>query len=76
MDLRRVDALFGAMVAPIAGMAEFIQIFTLKIAQRFDGGDDFYSMCMGCSPRVYYTGRALPFHLVGFLGYEMFPVPS
>jgi hypothetical protein len=56
MDLRRVVALFGAMVAPLAGMAEFMQIFTLKIAQRFDGGDGFCSVCMRCSPKVYYTG--------------------
>jgi hypothetical protein len=43
IDLRRVEALFGDMVAPMTGMTEFMRIFTMKIARRFDGGDGFYS---------------------------------
>jgi hypothetical protein len=46
IDLRRVVALFGDMVAPMAGMIAFMGIFTLKIAWRFDGGD-------GCSTHVH-----------------------
>jgi hypothetical protein len=30
----------------MAGMIKFIRIFTLKIAQRFDEGDDFYRVCL------------------------------
>jgi hypothetical protein len=56
MDWRRVVALFGAMVAPMAGTTRFMRILTLKIARRFDGGDGFYSVCMRYSLRVYYTG--------------------
>jgi hypothetical protein len=47
--------LFGAMVAPMAGMTEFMRIFTLNIARWFDGGDVFCSVCMRYSLRVYYT---------------------
>jgi hypothetical protein len=55
MDLRGVVVLFGAMVAPMAGMIKFMQILTLKIAQRFDGGDGFCSVCMRHLLSVYYT---------------------
>jgi hypothetical protein len=58
------------------GTTEFMRILTLKIAQRFDGGDGFGSVCMRHSLSVYYTGWALPFHLVGVSGYAMFSVPS
>jgi hypothetical protein len=30
----------------MAGTIEFMRIFILKIARRFDGGDDFCSVCM------------------------------
>jgi hypothetical protein len=56
MDLRRVVALFGAMVALMEGMIKFMRILTLKIARRFDGGDGFCSVCMRHSLSVYYTG--------------------
>jgi hypothetical protein len=56
MDWHSVVALFGAMVAPMAGMTRFMQILTLKIARRFDGGDGFCSVCTRNSLRVYYTG--------------------
>jgi hypothetical protein len=39
MDFRGVVALFGAMVASMAGTTEFMRIFILKIARRFNGGD-------------------------------------
>jgi hypothetical protein len=53
MDLRRAVALSGAMVALMAGMTEFMRIFTMKIARWFDGGDGFCSVCMRHSLRVY-----------------------
>jgi hypothetical protein len=56
MDLRKAVALFGAMVASMAGMTEFMWILTLKIAWRFDGGDGFCSVYMRHLVRVYFTG--------------------
>jgi hypothetical protein len=52
MDTHREVALFGIMVGSMARTTEFMWIFTLKIARRFDGGDGFYSVCMTNSLRV------------------------
>jgi hypothetical protein len=56
MDARREVALFGVVVASMAGTTKFMWIFTLKIAQRFDGGDGFCSVCIRYSLRVFLTG--------------------
>jgi hypothetical protein len=48
----REEALFGAMVASLAGSAKFMWILTLKIAWRFDGGDNFRSVYMRYSLSV------------------------
>jgi hypothetical protein len=49
---RRHEALSGAMVASSAGPTKFMRILTMKIARRFDGGDDIYSVYMMCSLSV------------------------
>jgi hypothetical protein len=46
-------ALSGVMVSSTAGTTKFMRIFTLKIARWVDGADDFYSICMRSSLRVY-----------------------
>jgi hypothetical protein len=38
------EALSGTMVASSAGSAKFMRILTLKIAWKFDGGDDLCSV--------------------------------
>jgi hypothetical protein len=43
MCARMEEVLSGAMVASSAGFAKFVQILTMKIARRFDGGDNFCS---------------------------------
>jgi hypothetical protein len=45
-------ALFGIVVGSMARTTEFMWIFTMKIARRFDGGDGFCSVCMMNSLRV------------------------
>jgi hypothetical protein len=49
---RREEALFGAMVTSSPGSAKFMKILTLKIAWRFDGGDDFCRVYMRYSLSV------------------------
>jgi hypothetical protein len=44
MDTRREVALVDVVLA--SGTTKFMWKFILKIARWFDGGDDFYSMCM------------------------------
>jgi hypothetical protein len=44
--VRREEPLSGAMVASSAGLSKFMRILTLKIAWRFDRGDDFCSVYM------------------------------
>jgi ABC-type Fe3+-siderophore transport system permease subunit len=53
MDLRRVVGLFGAMAASMAGTIEFMRILIPKIARWFVGDDDFCSVCMRHSLKVY-----------------------
>jgi hypothetical protein len=53
--VHREEAPSGAMVASSAGLTKFMQILTMKIAQRFDGGDDICSMYMRCSLLEYIT---------------------
>jgi hypothetical protein len=50
---QRVVGLFGAMETSMAGTIVFMRILILKIARRFVGDDDFCSVCMRHSLRVY-----------------------
>jgi hypothetical protein len=43
---RREEATSGAMVVSSAGSTKFMRILTLKIARRFDDGDDICSVYM------------------------------
>ena len=52
MNSRRVEVLSGVVVASSAGLVKTIWILTMKIARRFDGGDNFYSVYTRCSLRV------------------------
>jgi hypothetical protein len=47
--VRRKEALSGTMVVPSAESRIFMRILTIKIARRFDGGDDTSSVYMRCS---------------------------
>lgn len=52
VDTRKEVAPSGVIAALTAGTMKIVRIFILKIAQRFDGGDGFCSVCMRCSLRV------------------------
>jgi hypothetical protein len=47
--VHREEVPSGVMVASSAGSTKFMRILTMKIARRFDGGDDICSMCIRCS---------------------------
>jgi hypothetical protein len=47
--VHRKEAPSGTMVVPSAESRIFMRILTIKIAQRFDGGDDTSSVYMRCS---------------------------
>jgi hypothetical protein len=53
MGALREETLFVVMVALTTGTRKFMWILTLKIARWFDEGDNFSSVCMRCSLRVY-----------------------
>jgi hypothetical protein len=50
--VRREEVPSGAMVALSAGSTKFMRILTMKVAWRFNGGDDFCSVYMRYLLRV------------------------
>jgi hypothetical protein len=46
MGVRREVVLYGFTGALMAGNIKFMRIFILNIARRFDGCDNFCSVCM------------------------------
>jgi hypothetical protein len=46
MDAHRADALLGTVAVSMAGLARDVRTCTLKMAQWFDDGDEFCSVCM------------------------------
>jgi hypothetical protein len=69
MDACNEVAPSGVVVTSIAGTTKFMRISTLKIARRFNKGNDFCCVCMRYSLRVYLLDQMnTTISLRGYLG--------
>jgi hypothetical protein len=53
MDEHRIGAFSGVVEVSTTCLMSYMQIFTLKIIRRFNGGGGFFSMWIRCSLRLY-----------------------